>query len=178
MEIWKDIKGYEGLYQVSNCGRVKSFKRKKEQGEVVGGFLAYGNYPAVQLSIKGQRYKNFSIHRLVAAAFIDNPDQKEQVNHIDGDKTNNHADNLEWVTGSENALHAYEIGLSTPPHQKAVQQFTIGGELIAEYVSTAEAGRVTGLEGRNIRYCGNGKRKTCGGFVWKFKEEETWLIKN
>lgn len=117
-EIWKDIEGYEGKYQVSNLGRVKSLKRKCN---VLNGYRTvnekilnlnknrYG-YVTVNLS-KNNKNKICTIHRLVATAFIPNPENKPQVNHIDGNKTNNIVENLEWVSKEENMQHAVNTGL-------------------------------------------------------------------
>lgn len=117
-EIWKDIEGYKGYYQVSNCGRVKSLQRFKSCGK--GGFiqkerimkqsLTTTGYKKVELSKDGKR-KSMKVHRLVAMAFIDNPDNKPDVNHIDGNPLNNHLVNLEWCTESENINHAIRTGL-------------------------------------------------------------------
>jgi hypothetical protein len=107
MEIWKDIKGYESNYQISNLGRVKSnYRIKKLKGSITKkGYLSYKLY-----HINGSK-KSFQSHQLVAKAFIDNIDGKTQVNHKDGNKLNNHVDNLEWVTCKENINHAIETGL-------------------------------------------------------------------
>ena len=119
-EIWKDIKDYEGLYQISNYGNVKSLpkERRNRRGVYIQKekLLSLTNtstgYKKVELVKDGKR-KGFKVHRLVAQAFIPNPDEKPQVNHIDGDKTNNYVDNLEWVTASENSIHAYNTGLNS-----------------------------------------------------------------
>lgn len=105
-EIWRDIDGYDGKYQVSNFGRVKSFKYCRE-GRLLKASLKSG-YPFVQF---GKRGKQVCIHRLVAKAFIPNPDSKPEVNHIDGNPLNNHVDNLEWCTRAENQRHAFATGL-------------------------------------------------------------------
>ena len=119
MEIWKDIKGLEGSYQVSNLGRVKSLARViKRSDNTIQTFkerilkvLPDNNgYSRVSLPIKGKQTK-VRIHRLVAIAFIENKENKKEVNHIDGIKNNNNVTNLEWCTGSENRKHAWDIGL-------------------------------------------------------------------
>lgn len=117
-EIWKDIEGYEGLYQVSNLGRVKSLERKCK---VLNGYrtvnerirsLNKNRYGYITVSLnKNNKTKICTIHRLVAIAFIENPENKIQVNHIDGDKSNNTVDNLEWVSQEENMQHAVNTGL-------------------------------------------------------------------
>jgi len=118
VEIWKDIAGYEGLYQVSNLGRVKSLKRNHGNSQnlrdrILTLEIAKNGYHRTRLWIR-QGVKRFSVHRLVAQAFISNPQQKPQVNHMDGNPRNNQASNLEWVTQSENALHALRTGLMVP----------------------------------------------------------------
>jgi hypothetical protein len=110
MEIWKDIEGYEGLYKVSNTGKVLGVKREKEltQHENHRGYLK------VSLQKDGKR-KNELVHRLVAKAFLENTEELPQVNHKDGTKTNNHVENLEWSSQSENMKHAVEKGLLVRP---------------------------------------------------------------
>lgn len=119
MEVWKDIKGYQGYYQVSNFGRVKSLDRivtysdKKVhslKGKILKPMITKHGYETVDLR-KNQKRKTSKIHRLVAIAFLKNKKNKPQVNHIDGVKTNNNLSNLEWVNNSENIRHAYKKGL-------------------------------------------------------------------
>jgi hypothetical protein len=112
-EIWKDVKGYEGLYKISNFGNVWSVKRKMFRVPSVIG----RGYLQVHIFISGKR-KCFMVHRLVATHFIDNPENKPQINHIDGDKKNNHYKNLEWCTESENVKHAYSSGLADNKGEK------------------------------------------------------------
>ena len=100
MEIWKEVEGTEGCYFVSNYGNIKNQKRILKQSPTIRGYLSVKVF-------QGRK----SSHRLVAIAFIPNPDNKEQVNHKDGNKQNNHVDNLEWMTGTENQRHSWETGL-------------------------------------------------------------------
>jgi len=121
MEIWKDIEGYKGLYQISNLGRVKSLKRKEIFGKktrirnekYLNQAIHKSGYLFVSLS-KNNFTKNFMVHRLVILSFIKNTQNKPQVNHKNGIKTDNILENLEWVTASENRIHAYKIGLCKP----------------------------------------------------------------
>jgi len=106
MENWKDIKGYEGLYQISDLGRVKSLRRNA----ILRAGKSNTGYRIVALCKRGKAITK-SVHRLVAEYFVDNPYNKPQVNHIDGDKVNNIYANIEWVTASENHIHAISIGL-------------------------------------------------------------------
>lgn len=117
MEIWKSCVGLEGLYEVSNLGNVKSVERmvthycgglKKSPAKLLKPGKGKNGYLTLSLCVDGEK-SNHSVHRLVALAFIENPDHKTQVNHKDGNKHNNVAQNLEWVTVSENAKHAYSV---------------------------------------------------------------------
>lgn len=112
-EIWKDIENYRGIYQVSNLGRVKSLVRKRVLKERIFKLTSITNgYIGVCLHKNGIKIKRELVHRLVAKAFIPNPEDKPQVNHIDGVKTNNNLSNLEWNTRYENVQHAIRSGLS------------------------------------------------------------------
>ena len=110
-EIWKDIKNFEGVYMVSNLGNVKSLDRNTKKGFIKGKNLSLfkndNGYVRVSLQVNNKS-KSFTVHRLVAEAFIENPLNKPQVNHIDGDKKNNYVNNLEWATRFENMKHAYD----------------------------------------------------------------------
>lgn len=130
MEVWKDIEGYEGLYQVSNLGRVKSVTRETPFTNRWGQRITrtrkefimkpkkqYNGYLVICLRNNGGRY--FSIHRLVANAFIPNPENKPQIDHIDGNKENNCVDNLHWVTAAENAANPLWV-----EHSKNVSEET------------------------------------------------------
>ena len=112
-EIWKDIEGYEGLYKVSNLGRIySSYGQNKETCKlpILRGSISSHGYRIVGLT-KNKHVKSFFIHRLVAKAFIPNPENKPDINHIDGNKENNNINNLEWCTKSENTKHAHVTGL-------------------------------------------------------------------
>lgn len=126
IEEWRDITGYEGLYQVSNLGRVRSLDRYVEskiicksfiKGKILNTSFQKNGYVVITLSKSGKR-KQFKIHRLVAQAFISNFENKPEVNHKDGDKTNNCSDNLEWVTRKENNQHAFDTGLNNNHSKK------------------------------------------------------------
>lgn len=131
-EQWRDVKGYEGEFSVSNLGRIKSLSRNIPAHTRCGNpTQRVSKDKIMRLGISNCGYqlvifgnKGFSVHRLVAIAFIDNPDNLPEVNHIDGCKTNNYADNLEWLTSSENSLHAYETGLAGRGAEGSRAKFT------------------------------------------------------
>ena len=115
-EVWRDVVDHEGRYMVSNIGRVKSLRWGKEK--FLNPFHNVDGYLKVSL-YKNGKMRQHSVHRLVALAFIPNPDEKPQVNHINGNKTDNRVENLEWATGQENTIHAIIMGLSNQKnHQK------------------------------------------------------------
>ena len=126
-EVWKDIEGYEGKYQISNIGRVRSLISSKgtpyKIPKILKIFLNDRGYSVLGLHKKGE-FKQFRVHRLVAKAFIPNPENKQEVNHIDGNKQNNRADNLEWCTCSENIQHAFKTGLSKQGEERFEAKLT------------------------------------------------------
>ena len=188
MEVWKDVVGYEGIYEVSNFGRVKSLERYEpcrnghlcfRKEKILKGQISQYGYRRFQLRKNGKVFSTSS-HRLVANSFICNTDNKPFVNHIDGDRLNNTVDNLEWVTHSENMKHAVEIGLHKPDVSKArllavksnmvkINQFDLKGNLIGSYNSIVEAAETLGLNKTAIANNVRGTTKTSFGFVWKRK---------
>lgn len=171
MEVWKDIPGYEGKYQISNKGRVKSLPRdeqfcKRPKEVILKTFVCGSGYQEVILRNKGKR-KPKLIHRMVAEAFVPNHANKEEVNHKDGDKFNNVHTNLEWVTPKENIRHSYDVLPRKKNGKKVVCIET--GEV---FDSLKEAADKYGLQLPLIWKCCNGKQKTTGGYRWGYKEAE------
>ena len=177
MEVWKDIPGYEGLYQASNLGRIKSLPKRKGKGagyikgeEVLTASVEAYGYARVVLRKEGIR-KKYQVHRLVAEAFIPNPERKQQVNHKNCNKADNRVENLEWCNSSENMAHAFKNGLVNLPTRK-VEQYDLHGKFIKAFVSIAEAEKETNVRRGNIWSCCTGKRVKAGGYIWKYKEAE------
>lgn len=164
-EIWQDIEGYEGLYQVSNMGRVKSLKWNKER--ILKPYATRNGYLLVHLRA-GENEKRLLVHRLVAAAFVPNPRNKPQINHVNEIKADNRACNLEWMTAKENINHGSHNERSAKKRSKPVGQFTLDGELLKTWTSTMEAYRQGGFSYGNIGAVARGERKTAYGFVWKY----------
>lgn len=171
-EEWKTIRGYSN-YQVSNFGRVKSLSyRRTGKEKILSQKQTKCGYMAFWLYDSGVR-KMPLVHRLVAESFLPNPEDKPQVNHIDGDKTNNQANNLEWVTQSENEKHAFRTGLKRKPINKyKVAQYNTDGKLIKLWKSAKEVKEALGISKAQIGFCANGKQKTSHGFIWKYEKGE------
>ena len=175
-EIWKDVVGYEGRYQVSSMGRVKSLERKNCLGRTVKERILksrtnrYG-YMEVNLCADGKR-KMLKVHRLVCQAFHDNPDNKPEVNHVNEDKTDNRACNLEWSTRRENINHGTRNERVAKALSKPVGQYTLDGDLVKAWQSANEVERQTGFGKGNISLAANGKFKQAYGFIWKYVERK------
>ena len=160
----KDIENFEGLYAVTSCGKVWSYKSKK--------FLKPGNnhkgYLQVGLSKNGER-KWYLIHRLVAEAYLPNPENLPQVNHKDENKTNNCLQNLEWCDQKYNNNYGTRTEKVSNSLKKPILQYDLEGNFIREYASATDVGK----EARcNIVKCLTGKTKTAYNYIWKYKNEE------
>lgn len=188
-ELWMPVPGYEGLYEVSNLGNVRSLFRFKKQ---LKWNITRNGYATVQL-FKQKQSKRVLVHRLVAMAFIQNPENHPQVNHINENKLDNSARNLEWVTAKENMNHGTRlqrqlkaIDYSTESRKqiarvngrkacKPVVQMR-DGKVVARFNSAKQASIMTGLNHSHICECASGKRyKTVGGYNWKYERNDDLL---
>lgn len=174
-EIWKDIKGYEGLYQISNLGRVKSLgngNSNKSKLKIMKTTLNHKGYPMISLCKDGVS-KKFSVHRLVAEAFIPNPDNLPQVNHIDEVKTNNRIDNLEWCTAEYNVKY----GTRTAKTSKPILQITLENKIINLWGSIRSVENILGFDNSNIQKCCKGKHNHSYNYQWKYLDDQLadWL---
>ena len=157
----KDIKGYEGLYAITEEGQVWSYRAQK----FLLPFTSTNGYLIVVLSLNGEQ-KHFRIHRLVAEAYIPNPLNKPEVNHLDENKTNNHVSNLEWATTKENIQHSARKGVRK--NFSKIRCVETG----AVYKSCSAAARAVNLHPYSINSVVNGKQKTAGGYHWERVIEE------
>ncbi len=168
MEEWRDIPGYDGKYKASSLGRIMTTIGKGRPYKPVKQIMKQtkrGNYYCVNLNGKG-----VLVHRLIALTFIPNPENKSQVNHINGKTFDNRIENLEWVTAMENTHHAIHIlNKRIYVKGKAVSQYSISGEFIADFDKMSEAARKTKTNLTSISEVCKGKQKTANGFVWKYK---------
>ena len=173
-EIWKDIIGYEGLYQISNLGNVKRITKNckiLKQSDNRNGYKLVG-------LCKNNKRKNYYIHRLVAIAFIENKENYKEINHKDNNKSNNIVDNLEWCNRNYNVKYSYDKGYHIPykpllgrkgkehPISKSVKQYDLNGNFIKEYESANLASQETNICYMSIKKCRCNKQKTAGGFIW------------
>lgn len=176
--IWKPVVGYEGLYEVSNTGIVRGLERFGNRNHTFQKELKPSKnkrYEEVKLYKDGGK-RTFKVHRLVAMAFVPNVENKPQINHIDGNKNNNNAENLEWCTQSENNRHAIDNNLNSPykmieSTKKEVLQLSLDGKVIKKWETLTEASRTLGLQISNISHCCKGRIRQTGGYKWRLVSE-------
>lgn len=169
-EIWKDIKGYEGLYQVSNFGNVKSLSNNFSRKEKILKLNNIKGYLFVDL-YKNGKVKHYKVHRLVAEHFIPNPDNKPCIDHINTNKTDNRVENLRWTTHKENSNNPLTIDKRSKP----IIQFSKDGEFIKKWNSALDVQRELGIKQGNISNCCKGKRNIAGGYIWRYYYKGIWL---
>lgn len=170
-EIWKHVPGYKD-YQVSNLGNVRSFKLGKN-GAILKPRKVSERKPYCFLNLLNDngKYQLVRVHRLVATAFVPKSEGMNIVNHLDANKLNNRADNLEWTNQSGNVNHAYKNGLIKNPSRKSKKVMKIKDEKTLEtYPSIAEASRKNKINVSSITRACTGIQKTAGGFIWKYVE--------
>lgn len=193
-EVWKDVPDYEGLYQVSNLGRVKSLSRyvngrkpnvRPVRERILKFSMDKDKYHEVVLCPNGKVRKHHRVHRLVAQAFIPNPDNLPEIDHIDGDPENNRADNLRWVTRQQNEMNPItrqrlslaKAGDKCPNFGKRgtevhnarkVKRISANGDIKC-YNSIADAARENNIRATGISGCLCGKNKTSGGYKWEYQ---------
>lgn len=183
MEEWKWIKGYEGLYKISSLGRVKSF-HKKNDGEILSIKNSQGWYLDFKaVGKKGEKHKTLRIHNEVARAFIGEIPKGYVVHHIDGNKQNNDAKNLQILHPMQHQekhpSNYIGMNLKNMYGQRHIRQYTMDGFFIAEYANAQIAEHITGVCGRNILQVAdktpfnnkNATRKQAGGYIWKYADE-------
>ena len=194
-EVWKDVPGYEGLYMVSNMGRVRALAKQlktslsNQQGrrfspmQEVSPIVQHSGYAHVGLW-RGGQCKQCRLHRLVAQAFCfnDDPEHKTQVNHKNENKLDNRADNLEWVTPKQNTNYGGAIARRLYGRQRAVDCLDLDGNLLRTFISQADANawcEVARNDG-HIAACCSGKQKTAYGFRWRYavKGGDVSCVKN
>lgn len=178
MKFGKTLNGYEGLYQVSNFGRVKSlpkFHKMRKDDDI--GFTSNeiilkncsssSGYYKVTLC-KNKKKINVNIHKLVAITFIENPNNYTTINHKDGNKLNNRVDNLEWCTQLHNVREAIKLGFKKNTYGIKINQYDINEKYIKTWNSITEASKQLNINKSHICYCCKRKRKTAGGFIWRY----------
>ncbi|QDB70567.1 NUMOD4 motif family protein [Enterococcus phage Entf1] len=176
-ETWKPIKYYEGLYEVSNLGNVRSLDRavphsngmylRVVKGTTLSLFDSGRGYLSVRLSKNGKK-RNKLVHRLVAEAFIDNPLNKPQVNHINEVRWDNNVNNLEWTTSKENNNHGSRTLKASNSTKKKIKATSIDGLDVRVYNGAIEAEQLDGFSYKQISLCCTGRHKTHKGFRWEF----------
>ena len=150
-------------YTIDEYGNVYDCKKQRYLKHLDNGF----GYKYVMI-VKDGKYRQYKVHRLVAEAYIPNPQNKPFVNHKDCNRSNNCFTNLEWCTQKENINYSQKVNSSFNERNKEVQQFDINNNLLATYKSISDASRITGIKVSSISYSANGQRKTGGGYIWHF----------
>lgn len=167
-EIWKDIEGYERMYQVSNMGNVRSLNYNQTKEIKVLKPSNNRGYKLVVLSKNGKT-KTYSVHKLVATHFIPNPNSLPIINHIDEDKTNNCVSNLEWCTQQYNINYGNRNKKVGHKLSKPIIQLTPNNEIVKKWDGLTVIKQELGFNEGNISMCANGKRKTAYGYIWKYE---------
>lgn len=170
-EIWKDIPGFVGLYQVSNLGNIKSFVKStkhQNQSHLLKQYVNNSGYRYVQLYLEKGKRKHFLVHKLVAMAFLENPNNYLCVNHKDENKLNNCVDNLEYCTYQYNNAYGTAKIRTFISKSKPVQQLTLDGVWLATYHSPATAAKLLNVSRTAIIDCCNGKKDFSFGYKWQY----------
>lgn len=194
--MWKIIPDTNELYFANEQGQIKSSSRIRSynvngkngtylrNGKILSQAINSHGYPCVTIKFDNGTQKVVAVHRLIAKTFIPNPENNPQINHIDGDKTNNAVSNLEWCTARDNIIHAFKNNLNKGSHHMKgkkgkfhplsipVVAYKKNGEFVAEYESLSIAAEKLGIKScAHISSCINGKRKTCHNYIWKRKNQ-------
>lgn len=170
IEIWKDVVGYEGLYRISSNGAVVCYSKMGRKEKILTAYLSDNGYRKVALCKNGDS-KHVRLHRIIAIAFIPNPNNHKFINHINGIKTDNRIENLEWVTASENMKHAHATGLKarTKGYWLPIYQMDMNGAILQEFKSIKDACTSLGKTNRTIIKALKGRIESAHGFKWKYK---------
>ena len=163
-ELWKDIPGYEGLYQASTYGRIRSIFRYQKILKICNRYKGYG---VVTLCVNKNRI-SASVHREIAKTFLPNSNNYPIVNHKDENPSNNRIENLEWCDSKYNINYGTGIQRSAEQKYKPISQFSLNGNFLATYQSSKEASEILGVSRAAICKCCKGIHKTCCGFIWKY----------
>lgn len=170
-EVWQDIQGYSGIYQVGTSGRIRSLKKGKI--ELLKPYINNIGYAVLSL-YANHKQKTCHVHKLVAGTFLVKVDGKNYIDHINGIETDNRIDNLRWCTPKENANFGLSIINRKRAMRKAcgvpVNQYDLSGNYIATYATLTDAQTITGIAYQNIRACCIGRYKTAGNYIWKFNK--------
>lgn len=168
-EVWKDIPNYEGLYQISNLGRIKSFYNYRRDGTNILKPRLKRGYYTIGLRKNGER-KWYRIHRLIAQAFIPNPNNFPVVNHKDENPLNNNIENLEWCTIAYNNTYGTRIKRVVEKTGKPVLQFDLDNNFIKKYNNLSEAAKENKIKScSNICLCCTGRYNHAGGYIWRYE---------